>query len=148
MAVSTKGAVEEAAPAEDVQLLTAAEILAADDIIKEVVHVPEWGGSVLVRGMTGIDRDAFERSMVDIRGKDVQTNWTNLRAKLIARTVIDHKGKLVFDSGQVLELGRKSGKALDRVYEVAQRLSGIGDKDVEDLTAALKDDPSADSGSD
>ena len=40
--------------------------LSRDDILKaadnepEEVDVPEWGGSVLVRGMTGLDRAAAE----------------------------------------------------------------------------------------
>ena len=44
--------------------------LSRDDILKaadnepEEVDVPEWGGSVLVRGMTGRERDAFEVSLM------------------------------------------------------------------------------------
>jgi hypothetical protein len=133
---------------ENVHYLTAAEILAAVDNVTEVVQVPEWGGAVRVRGMTGYDRDAFERALVNIRGKDVDTNWTNLRAKLISRTVVDEDERLLFKETDVVALGRKSAKALDRVFEVSQRLSGIGQTDVEELTAALKDAPSEGSGSD
>jgi hypothetical protein len=133
---------------EDVHYLTAAEILAANDNVTEVVQVPEWGGAVRVRGMTGYDRDGFERALVSIRGKDVDTNWTNLRAKLVSRTTVDENDRLLFKETDVVALGRKSAKALDRVFEVAQRLSGIGASDVEELTAALKDAPSGDSGSD
>lgn len=153
MVKGTQALEEQAAPApsngasEGVHYLTADEILQAADTVIETVQVPEWGGAVRVRGMTGYDRDAFERTLLNVRGKDVDTNWTNLRAKLVARTVIDEENNLLFKETQVVALGRKAAKALDRVFEVAQRLSGIGKDDVEELTAALKDGPSEDSGS-
>ena len=33
-------------------------ILGADDLGREVVDVPEWAGSVQVRGLTAAERDA------------------------------------------------------------------------------------------
>ena len=44
--------------------LTKDQILEANDLQSESVTVPEWGGDVLVRTMTGADRDAFEASMI------------------------------------------------------------------------------------
>jgi hypothetical protein len=40
--------------------LTRDSILNAKDLKKELVKVPEWGGEVYVRCMTGSERDAFE----------------------------------------------------------------------------------------
>ena len=40
-------------------ILSKDAILAADDLPRETVHVPEWGGDVYVRTMSGTDRDAF-----------------------------------------------------------------------------------------
>ena len=45
-------------------------------------------------------------------------------------------------------LGRKSARALQRIFEVAQRLSGLSPADTETLAAALKNDQSAGPGSD
>ena len=39
-------------------------ILQREDIKTEDVEVPEWGGTVRVRGMTGVQRDAFEASLI------------------------------------------------------------------------------------
>jgi len=41
------------------------QILRADDLKTEEVDVPEWGGSVRVRVLTGTERDAFESSIYD-----------------------------------------------------------------------------------
>ena len=46
------------------KFLTRNEILAVDDLQTQKVDVPEWGGSVYVRGLTGSERDALEASIV------------------------------------------------------------------------------------
>lgn len=119
-------------------VLTAAEILAAVDLAVEEVEVPEWGGVVLVRGLTGTERDAFEQSVVVVdgagKGRRVHTNLANFRAKLAARCMVDEAGGLLFSEDQVAALGAKSGAALERVFSVAQRLSGLTQEDVEELT--------------
>jgi hypothetical protein len=45
-------------------------------------------------------------------------------------------------------LGAKSAAALQLVFDVACRLSGIGQKDVEELAESLEKDPFEDSPSD
>ena len=39
-------------------------ILQREDIKTEDVEVPEWGGTVRVRGMSGVERDAFEAGLI------------------------------------------------------------------------------------
>ena len=114
-------------------LLTREEILQADDLPVEDVDVPEWGGTVRVRTLSGAERDRFEGSITEQRGKKIKVKADNIRAKLVALSVVNEKGQPVFDEGDVRQLGKKSAKALDRVFDVAQRLSGISDEDVEEL---------------
>jgi hypothetical protein len=132
---------------ETVRILGRSDILEAVDLQREIVDVPEWGGSVYVQGMSGTSRDSFERSMVEIRGKESTVNWKNLRAKLVARCIVDSEGVRIFHDLDIEELGNKSAAALQRVFLVAQRLSGMADDEVEELTESLKDAPSEDSGS-
>lgn len=113
--------------------LTRDVILEAEDLLYEDVEVPEWGGTVRVRGMTGAERDAFESEVVEQRGKKARLNMQNFRAKLVARSVVDEEGKRLFSDKDAHNLGKKSAAALDRVFGVAQRLSGLSDKDVEEL---------------
>lgn len=114
-------------------LLGRNDILGFDDIKTEDVSVPEWGGVVRVKAMNGFERDAFEGSLVETRGKMQVVKMDNVRAKLVAKTVIDENGDLIFTVGDIEALGRKSAAALDRVFSVAQRLSKISDTDVEEL---------------
>ena len=118
-------------------LLTRDSILKADDILSEDVEVAEWGGTVRVRGLTGAQRDQFESSIVSLKmgskGTHQDVNMQNVRAKLVALSVVDADGKRLFSDSDIKALGMKSAVALQRVFDVAQRLSGITETDVEEL---------------
>lgn len=126
-------------------LLTREQILGASAFLEEYVDVPEWAGRVRVRGLTGAERDELEASMLEGRGKNQRVNLRNFRAKLVALSIVDAEGKRIFSDADVQALGATSAKALNRVFETAQRLSGLTDEDVEELTEALKNAPSASS---
>jgi hypothetical protein len=113
--------------------LTREQILKKRDLPREPVDVPEWGGSVLVRGMTGAERDAFEQSIVDTRGKSAKANLANIRAKLCARCIVGEDGARLLTEADAADLGEQSGAALQRVFNVAQRLCGMSASDVEEL---------------
>lgn len=140
----------------NVVLLSREQILEAQDLEKELVEVPEWGGAVYVRALTGTERDAFEQSMVETRtvrkGRKQETvremRLQNLRARLCALTICDEDGTRLFNDSDVHALGRKSASALNRVFEVAQRLSGLTDEDVEELAGNSEDGQSGDSTTD
>ena len=123
-------------------MLTKEQILQAEDLKTETVEVPEWGGSVCVRTMTGTERDAFEQSIVENKGK---TNLANIRARWCAAVVIDESGNRLFDDKDIAELGKKSASALDRVFAVAQKLNGFGEKDIENLEKNSRSGQSEDS---
>lgn len=111
------------------------DIANAEDTATEVVEVPEWGGHVVVQSMTGAAKDQYEQSLFEKNNKgEFERDLGNVRAKLIASCVIGPDGKLMFSSpDQVKLLGSKSAKALDRVFEVCQRLNAVTEKDIEEL---------------
>lgn len=124
------------------KMLSREEILGANDLPTEDVEVPEWGGTVRVRTLTGTERDDFETSIITMKkvkkGKRTVTesapNLRNIRAKLVARSIVKEDGSLMFPKPEdVFVLGEKSAAALDRVYEVSARLSKITDEDIEEL---------------
>lgn len=114
-------------------LLTREAILAAEDKKRERIAVPEWGGDVFVATMTGAARDAWEQSLIIRKGNRTEPNMANMRARLVAATVVDDAGQRLFTDDDVAELGKRSAIALERVCKVAQRLNGIGDDDLEEL---------------
>ena len=122
-------------------VLTRDDILQAKDIKIELVPTPGWGGEVYVKGLNGAERDKFEGSLIIMRGKDKQMNMANIRAKLASMSICDEKGKRLFNENDVQALSQKSASELQRVFAVAQKLSGISDEDVEELAEELKNDP-------
>lgn len=131
-----------------VALLSKAAILGAPDLPTQDVHVPEWGGDVRIRALTGAERDAFEAHGAKQKGKGMQLNLQNLRARLVAMAIVDEDGARLFSDADVVALGNKSAAALDRVFTAAARLSGLTPADVQDLTENLDDAQSEDSISD
>lgn len=107
-------------------------ILKASALKTEDVPVPEWGGSVLVRELRGRERDEWEASLTVQRGQQVVPDSANMRAKLAARTIVDPDGEPLFTQQDVAALGELSAAALNRVFDVASRLSGLGPAAAED----------------
>lgn len=116
--------------------LTGEQILDAEDLAYEDVPVPEWGGTVRVRELPGTERDRFESQFVGRDGASVRAEGLDgFRSRLAAAAIVDAAGKQVFRSeAETKRLGQKSAKALQRVCDVAMRLSGIGEDDVKELT--------------
>lgn len=124
-------------------LLTKDAILSADDLPTEDVEVPEWGGTVRVRGLTGTERDRFEFQMAAARKDNKQID---IRAAYAGRCMVGEDGKRLFQDKELPALGKKSGAVLDRVFDVVRKLSGMTDeklkKAAEDFDNAPTEDDS------
>lgn len=114
--------------------LTRQQILAADDHRREPLDVPEWGGTVYVRTLTGNEIDRLQATMQQTNGKSRRQNLDNFRARLAIATVCDENGGDLFQVGDVAALALKSAKPLTRVFNLAIKLNGISEDDVEELT--------------
>jgi len=113
--------------------LTRQQILEVDDLPAEDVEVPEWGGVVRVRGLTGAERDLFEAAIVNLQGKRTTVKMENVRARLVSLSAVGENGERLFSNADIKALGAKSAAALQRVFDVASRLSGLSEGDVEEL---------------
>jgi hypothetical protein len=111
-------------------VLTKEQILEADDLKRETVDTPEWSGEVLLRELRGRERDAFEEGSLD---KQRNVSMANMRARLVAASAIDEQGERLFTHNEAAQLGDKSATALNRLFEVCCRLSGITSDDVDKL---------------
>lgn len=108
-------------------------LLAATTVPTEDVAVPELGITVTVRGMTGAERDAFEASCFEGQGRRRAFTFKNLRAKLIAYCCVKPDGTRWFADSDVEALGAIRADVSDRLFGVAQRLSGLRDQDADEL---------------
>jgi hypothetical protein len=109
-------------------MLNKEQILECEDIKTEMVQVPEWGGEVAVKGLTLAEKDAWTTSII----QDGEANVEGATAKLCIMCMVGEDGGRLFDLEDVDFVQTKSAAALDRVFQVAQRLSGIGQEDIEE----------------
>jgi len=131
------------------KFLNKQEILKADDLDYDVVDVPEWNGQVRIKMLTGTERDAFEQSILSTnKSGQAKRNLANIRAKLSALSIVNEDGERVFTDAEMFQLGRKSAKALDKVFDACQHLNGFTEDDVEDMAKNSETDLNGDSTSD
>ena len=126
--------------------LTRDMILTATDLPTETIEVPEWGGAVQVRGMTGTERDAYEAQFAQAKTSSDPAAMANFRARTCVRCIVSEDGTRLFSDRDADALGAKSAQALHRVFGVAIRLSGLGKAAVEAAEKNSASDQSADSG--
>lgn len=100
------------------------DILKAGARRVETVIVPEWGGVTLrVRSLSGNDRDRYELAIFEGRRSG---GLFNPRALMVALSAVHETGERVFADADIPALGDLDARGLDRVFEVAQRISGVG----------------------
>lgn len=114
-------------------LLSRDALLGATTLPTETIQIPELGGAVIVRGLSGTDRDAYETSLfMQKKGKRVE-NLQNARARLVVLCVVTEAGERVFTPADVAAVGAMRADVLDKIFTVAKQLSGLSDDDVEEL---------------
>ena len=118
------------------------QILSAEDRETRTVSVHEWGGEVLLRTMTGTDRNAYEQSLIRVHGNQAVPNMANASAKLLARCIVGEDGERLFTEAEIVELGKKSAAVLNRLADVAAEMNGLTDEAVEDLAGNSEAAPS------
>jgi len=101
-------------------------ILAADDVRKEKIAVPEWGGDVFLSVLTGTDRDRFEESYSEQKMKA-------FRIRFLLLALCDEKGNRLFDDDESEILGKKSSVVINRLFEAGWKLNAFTQEAVDAL---------------
>lgn len=110
-------------------MLTRDMILSAADRKPVPVNVPEWGGQVFVRTMSGVELIAYQERFV---GKDDQSEAAMVG--LIASTTCDESGNLLFSMDDVPQLSKRNSVALLRIFFETRKLNpAISDAELEKL---------------
>lgn len=110
---------------EEKRILGRSEILDVSDLNYEIVDVPEWGGAVRLKTMTGKQRHAFQAIVGKLKNPEEIVEY------LVATSVVNGDGEPIFEFSDVQALGAKSAKALNRVFRAAARLNGMTREAVE-----------------
>ncbi len=125
-------------------MLSKKAILDADDLPRETLHIPEWNGDVLIRGLSSADRDKISNARIrclQARGESNISLISN-EAKLAGMVLINDDGTRMFTDQEIALLATKSGEAIHRIVEVAERISGLTDSG-ETVKNSVKTQPSA-----
>lgn len=131
-----------------VGVLSKDQILGAQDLKRVFVDVPEWGGGVFVRSLTGAQRDAWEDGWSAWREKLFGNNPTarDWHAYLVYWTACDETGRQLFEESDIPRLQAKSSKALQLIAGVAQKLNGLGAGEIEAAVKNCDGGPSGEPG--
>lgn len=119
-------------------------ILGAQDLPTEVVEVKEWNQKVTLRGLTAAERDDYMAAITDASGA---LQWRNASALLIVRSIVTESGERVFADADASLLGKKSSKAVASLFNVAMRLNGLSESDMEEMKENFPNAQSDDSSS-
>lgn len=98
------------------------------------VHTFADGLRVGVRGLRSGERDQYEQSMLRTQGKTQKVVYDDARAKLLALTLCDPDTRAnLYTLDDTAELTQWDAAFSQPLYNIALRLSGITEKDQEEL---------------
>lgn len=110
-------------------------ILSANDVRLEKVNVPEWGGDVFLRVISGTDRDRFEDSYAEQKMKA-------FRIRFLLLTLCDESGERLFKDDEADLLGKKSSVVINRLFEAGWKLNAFTQEAVDALGEGSPSAPS------
>lgn len=107
--------------------LSKSKILAAKDVkLSEAIPVPEWGGEVFIKTLSGTERDAFEDAYSESRMKQ-------FRVRFLVLTLCDDSGERLFGDGDIDALGKKNSVVINRLFDAAWKHNALTNEAVETL---------------
>ncbi len=117
------------AKAKEINFLSAADILGADDIEYRNLSVPEWEGDVRLRLLTA-------QQSVQFQGQ-LQANRKEASLALVRHSMVDEDGNQVFNlAADFKALQQKSMKVIRRIADECLDLNGLMDPSREAKLAA------------
>lgn len=125
-------------------LLSKSQVLAAEDDNYQVVDIPEWGGEIRIRGLTGAEWAKVSAFDKDAQRQKLQPVCTD--ALMVVMGAIDDRGMALFTEGDLPSLSKMNAGILRYLSERIFRLSGIGDDEQAAMAKKLNRTPTNDSG--
>jgi hypothetical protein len=119
--------------------------LSRDEFLKkrprrlEFVPTPELAGDggeevgVWVRVLSPAEREGWERDTITLRGKDVEVNRQDMRARLVSLCAVGDDASTLFTAADIPALNDADGGAVERIFEVAMRVNRLRKEDIDDL---------------
>lgn len=99
--------------------LSKEQILNAKDYDIEKVDVPEWGGEVFLKPLSGTVRNQLVYQVQ--ANKDLE----KVQLQVLVNSICDEDGNLLFTEKDILALGKKSSTVIARLEAIASKISGL-----------------------
>ena len=98
-------------------------------------------GKAFIKGLTAAERDDYEQTLVETTpdGRTrVKRKQRNMRASLVVRCLVDESGERLFTDKDTEALGNVDGAVIDKLWDVARKLSGmaVSEEEVEGFDSA------------
>lgn len=104
------------------KILSLDEILAAPDLDEKTVEVPEWGGAVVVHGMTKKEQQQLRKQATDpLTG---QVDPDKIEILMLAHCLAEPK----ITVEQAEQLAQKSAAAFDKVLTAIMDVAGLSEE--------------------
>lgn len=128
--------------------LTEEQILAALDryeVETRQLRIPELGGTVYVREMSGQIRNRLEATYATIRNGGDSKQLDKITAQIVAYCTVDEAGKPIMTMNAAQRVVSKMQKVAFRIRDTALELSATNEDDVEALAEVFDGAQSDDS---
>jgi len=109
-------------------MITKDQIFQTEDLTSIKVNVPEWGGEIILKVMTGADRDKYMRFISKQDGIP-----ENMMERLVVLTAYDEEGKKLFEDSDIPALSKKSSLVISRLFSESAKLNKISNESVDEL---------------
>lgn len=113
-------------------MLTRDQILSAQDLNVEEVEVKEWGGKIRLRCLTGKEREDLAQLFVEAQQKK-QSIVPFYKERLLIMSIVDQNNDNIFKESDIEALSNKNPIVLQRLFDVAQKLSGLAEAELEEV---------------
>lgn len=108
-------------------LLTAEQILSTK-LNTNIIDIPRLGGKVRIQELTGSQR--AELDIVAAESKNRKEAYKEVKAWVVAMTVIDEQGNRIFSDSQIEAIKSLPSTVQDKINDEVDILSGLKEEDI------------------
>jgi hypothetical protein len=95
------------------------------DVPQETVDLPEFKGSVIVRGMTGKEQSSFHKNLRGATKTKVEVDEDTFTAKLVVHCMVDDKGDRMLKDDEWELVYDWPTLVFNRITAAAMRVNGL-----------------------
>jgi hypothetical protein len=111
-------------------MLSRDDILAVEDLSRQKVKVPEWGGEVYVRELTALEGAKYDAWMYGNKDDKVALA-SGFNSVIVMLSACDESGARLFTDDDLESIQGKNPSAINRIAEAALRLNKMREEDFE-----------------